>query len=69
LFLLSRGIKRNPGKLVWIAGLVLVMRLWIFCGCWCPRFRIASGSGGRDSLLGFGGLWLAFFTWQLANDR
>jgi hypothetical protein len=70
LFLLSRSVKRNPGKLVIIAGLVLFMRyvdlLWMLK----PSF-----TGEHFSLswmdivapIGFGGLWLAVFFWQLSK--
>lgn len=68
LFLLSRSIKRNPRKLVVIAALILVMRavdlLWVLV----PAFRDHKWIWlDVISLLGFGGLWLAFFTWQLGK--
>jgi hypothetical protein len=68
LFLLSRGIKRNPGKLVLIAVLVLVMRavdlLWMLVPAFEHRMWILMDIA---ALIGFGGLWLAFFTWQLGK--
>jgi hypothetical protein len=68
LFLLSRGIKRNPGKLVLIAGLVLVMRcvdlLWMLAPAFGHRMWVLMDVA---ALIGFGGLWLAFFTWQLGK--
>jgi hypothetical protein len=68
LFLLSRGIKRHAGKLVWVAGLVLVMRsvdlLWMLAPAFQHRMWILMDIA---ALIGFGGLWLAFFTWQLGN--
>jgi len=68
LFLLSRGIKRNPGRLVLIAVLVLVMRavdlLWMLVPAFEHRMWILIDIA---ALIGFGGLWLAFFTWQLGK--
>ncbi len=68
LFLLSRGIKRNPGKLVFVAVLVLVMRsvdlLWMLAPAFQHRMWILMDVA---ALIGFGGLWLAFFTWQLGK--
>ena len=68
LFLLSRSIKRNPGKLVLIAILVLVMRsvdlLWMLVPAFQHRLWILMDVA---ALIGFGGLWLAFFTWQLGK--
>jgi len=68
LFLLSRGIKRNPGRLVLIAVLVLVMRsvdlLWMLGPAFDHRMWILMDAA---ALLGFGGLWLTFFTWQLGK--
>jgi len=68
LFLLSRGIKRNPGKLVLVAVLVLLMRavdlLWMLAPAFQHRMWILMDVA---ALLGFGGLWLAFFAWQLGK--
>jgi hypothetical protein len=70
LFLLSRSVKRNPRKLVIVAILVLFMRyidlLWML---------VPSFTGGHFSLswmdivspVGFGGIWLAVFAWQLSK--
>jgi hypothetical protein len=68
LFLLSRGLKRSPSKLALVAGLIILMRavdlLWML---------VPAYSGPRliwfdvISLLAFGGLWLALFTWQLGK--
>lgn len=69
LFLLSRDLKRRPGKLVMIALLILVMRavdlLWMLV----PAFREEHRWIWMDliALVGFGGLWLALFTWQLSK--
>jgi hypothetical protein len=68
LFLLSRGIKRNPGKLVLVAVLVLLMRavdlLWMLAPAFEHRMWILMDVA---ALIGFGGLWLAFFAWQLGK--
>jgi hypothetical protein len=69
LFLLSRDLKRRPGKLVVIAVLILVMRavdlLWMLV----PAFREEHKWIWMDvlALLGFGGVWLGLFTWQLSK--
>jgi hypothetical protein len=68
LFLLSRGIKRDPGKLVLIAILVLIMRavdlLWMLAPAFQHRMWLLMDVA---AFIGFGGLWLAFFTWQLGK--
>jgi len=68
LFLLSRGLKRDPGKLVMVALLILVMRavdlLWVLVPAFKTRHWILLDV---FALVGFGGLWLAFFTWQLGK--
>ena len=68
LFLLSRGIKRNPHKLVLVAILVLIMRaadlIWMLAPAFQHRMWILMDAA---AVIGFGGLWLAFFTWQLGK--
>ncbi|HLN97825.1 MAG TPA: hypothetical protein VK208_05130 [Pyrinomonadaceae bacterium] len=64
LFLLSRSLKRNAGKLVIVAVLILVMRLVDLFWMIAPDF-----TGQQFHLswmdviapIGMGGLWLAFF--------
>jgi len=69
LFLLSRNFKRDPGKLVLIALLILVMRavdlLWVLV----PAFGHEHGWIWLDviALIAFGGFWLWLFTWQLSK--
>src|SRR6185312_28636 len=70
LFLLSRKFKRDPHKLVLVAVLILVMRyvdlLWVIV----PNFsREGFQVSWMDfaSPVGFGGVWLAFFFWQLSR--
>jgi hypothetical protein len=68
LFLLSRSIKRNPSKLVVIAVLILVMRVVDLLWMLVPAFPDHKWIWlDVISVLGFGGLWLAFFTWQLGK--
>jgi hypothetical protein len=68
LFLLSRDLKRNPRRLVYVALLVLVMRMVDLLWMLVPAMK------GHHwiwldiiALLGFGGLWLGIFAWQLAK--
>jgi hypothetical protein len=68
LFLLSRSLKRNPRKLALIAMLIIVMRmtdlLWMLAPAFQHRMWILMDIA---ALLGFGGVWLALFTWQLSK--
>jgi hypothetical protein len=66
--LLFRNVKRRTGSLLLVAGLVLVMRLVDMYWMVLPAF------GGGDvhvtwmNILlpfGMGGIWLAYFSWQL----
>ena len=70
LFLLSRELKRRPGRLVLVALLILLMRMIDLLWVLAPAFGKEHRWIWLDviALLGFGGLWLAFFTWQL-NKR
>ena len=68
LFLLSRELKRNPGKLVIVAGLILVMRMIDLIWMLAPAFKDHRWIWmDVIALIGFGGLWLALFTWQLSK--
>jgi hypothetical protein len=68
LFLLSRDIKRSPRKLALIATLILVMRMVDLLWMLAPAFRHTRWIVmDVAALIGFGGLWLAFFTWQLGK--
>jgi hypothetical protein len=70
LFLLSRSLKRNASKLVIVAILILVMRLVDLLWMIAPTFM---GEHFHVSWMdvvapvGFGGLWLGFFAWQLGR--
>jgi hypothetical protein len=74
LFLLSRGLKRDPQKLVIVALLVLVMRYIDLMWMLIPAFSAEhSHFGVMDivmsivSPVALGGLWLAMFMWQLSK--
>lgn len=70
LFLLSRSLKRDASKLVLVAVLILVMRLFDLLWMIAPNF-----TGEHFHLswmdvvapIGMGGLWLAAFMWQLTK--
>ena len=70
LFLLSRRLKRDPDKLVLVALLILVMRLIDLFWMLKPAFTHGAFSISWMDLIApiaFGGLWFAFFTWQLGK--
>jgi hypothetical protein len=68
LFLLSRGLKRDPGRLIIVALLVIVMRMvdliWMLVPALHGPNRVWLDA---IALLAFGGLWLGLFTWQLGK--
>jgi hypothetical protein len=70
LFLLSRDLKRDPQKLVLVACLILVMRavdlLWVLKPAF-PHPSLKFIWMDLAALIGFGGLWLAMFSWQLGK--
>jgi hypothetical protein len=68
LFLLSRSLKRNAGKLVIVAVLILVMRLVDLFWMIQPNFSgMAFQVNWMDFVapLAMGGLWLNAFAWAL----
>jgi hypothetical protein len=68
LFLLSRELKRNPRRLVMVAGLVLVMRMIDLLWMLVPAFKEHHWVWlDVIALIGFGGLWLGLFAWQLGK--
>jgi len=78
LFLLSRGLKRDPQKLVIVALLILVMRYVDLMWMLIPAFSVGhSDFGSVDIVMSIvlsivspaavGGLWLAMFIWQLSK--
>ena len=70
LFLLSRRLKRDPSKLVIVAGLVLVMRLIDLLWMLGPAFTKEHFHVSWMDVLApvaIGGLWLAMFALQLSK--
>jgi hypothetical protein len=68
VMLLSRDLKRNAGKLVLIAGLIFLMRFIDLYWLIVPEFNRGHLKIEWMSLaapIAFGGLWIAFFIWQL----
>jgi hypothetical protein len=68
VLLLSRDLKRNARRLATIAGLIFLMRLIDVFWLIEPEFNQRHFRFSWMDLaapLGFGGLWLAFFIWQL----
>lgn len=67
--LLSRDLKRNAGRLVWIAGFLVVTRwldmLWQIAPTFHPSFHLS----WMDVVvpLAVGGLWFGYFGWELAR--
>ncbi len=67
VLLLSRGVKRQAGNIIMVAGLLLVMRLidnfWLVM----PTFRPSLSVHWMDVLapVGIGGLWIGAFIGQL----
>ncbi len=70
LFLLSRSFKRNSGKLVLVAVLILVMRLFDLFWTIVPSFTHEHFHVSWMDIvapIGMGGLWLAAFAWALGK--
>lgn len=68
LLLLSRDLKRNARRLAMVAGLVLLMRLVDLFWLIAPKFSKGDFHMSWTDVvapIGVGGLWLAFFLWQL----
>ncbi|HMV49589.1 MAG TPA: hypothetical protein PKD31_17650, partial [Blastocatellia bacterium] len=79
LLLLSRDLKKHGSRLVWVAGLLIVMRLADLIWVIVPELeRTAAGHGGAvhhaspmtyavyvAAAIGLGGIWLGWFFWQL----
>lgn len=68
LFLLSRSLKRNAGKLVIVAVLILVMRLFDLFWTIAPSFTHEHFHVSWMDLvapIAMGGLWMAMFAWAL----
>lgn len=70
LFLLSRGLKRDPRKLVIVALLILVMRFIDLLWMLVPAFTKETFHLSWMDLvapIAVGGVWLAYFTSQLSK--
>lgn len=68
LLLLSRDLKRNAKRLAMVAALVLFMRLVDLFWLIAPKFSQGHFSINWTDVvapIGVGGLWVAFFLWQL----
>lgn len=67
--LLSRPLKRNSGKLVWVAVWLILMRF--VDNVWNVRPSLTEQAAGMwmDAIatIGLMGIWLAFFFWNLAR--
>lgn len=70
LFLLSRSLKRNAGKLVIVAVLILLMRLvdlfWMIAPSFPPEHFHVSWMD-LVAPIAMGGWWLSFFAWALTK--
>jgi hypothetical protein len=68
--LLFRPLKRNPKTLAAIAGLLVIMQVvnvfWMVQPAFEPSGPLVDWFD-VFSLIGFGGLWIAVFAWQLAS--
>jgi hypothetical protein len=69
--LLMRDVKRNPASLAWVAALLLLMQLAFMYYQVQPSFRNTTlADHWMDFLapVGLGGIWLAYFFWQLRGS-
>lgn len=70
LLLLSRGLKRDPHKLIIVAVMILVMRvidlLWMLEPAFSREHFHVSWMH-PVALIAIGGLWLAMFVWELSK--
>ena len=72
LFLLSRDLKRDPHKLVFVAGLVLIMRvidlLWLFLPAFThEQFSLTHLVYALIAPIAIGGFWFWLFFWELGK--
>jgi MFS family permease len=74
VLLLSRNLKRDARKLVWVALLVLLMRVVDMIYLVAPAIHQEENAPHINPLdfltmfgatIGLGGIWLAYFAWQL----
>jgi hypothetical protein len=69
LLLLSASLKRDPRKLLMLAGLILFMRIIDLFWMVIPEFRKSFYVSWTDVLapIAIGGIWLAMFLWLLSK--
>jgi len=69
LLLLSASLKRDPRKLLWLAGLILFMRIVDMFWMIAPEFSKSFHVSWIDVVapIAIGGIWLAIFLWQLSK--
>jgi hypothetical protein len=72
--LLSRDLKRRANRLVWVAGLVIVMRMIDTVWMVAPEFHGEGGLADKAAVLadflvivGIGGIWVWFFLGRLKS--
>ncbi|HKY28478.1 MAG TPA: hypothetical protein VJM12_11120, partial [Pyrinomonadaceae bacterium] len=69
LLLLSASLKRDPKKLLMLAGLILVMRIidlfWMVAPEFYEHFHVSWIDVVAPAAIG--GIWLAMFLWQLGR--
>ncbi len=69
LLLLSASLKRDPRKLLMLAGLILFMRIIDLFWMITPEFNKSFHVSWIDVVapIAIGGIWLAMFLWQLSK--
>ena len=69
LLLLSASLKRDPRKLLMLAGLILFMRIIDLFWMIMPEFSKSFHVSGIDVVapIAIGGIWLGVFLWQLSR--
>ncbi|HET6892126.1 MAG TPA: hypothetical protein VFH31_13570 [Pyrinomonadaceae bacterium] len=69
LLLLSASLKRDPRKLLMLAGLILFMRIIDLFWMVIPEFRKSFHVSWTDVVapIAIGGIWLAMFLWLLSK--
>ena len=69
LLLLSASLKRDPRKLLMLAGLILFMRIIDLFWMVTPEFRKSFHVSWTDAVapIAIGGIWLAMFLWLLSK--
>ncbi|MDX2154568.1 MAG: hypothetical protein SFV54_27750 [Bryobacteraceae bacterium] len=70
LVLLNRFVKRRAATLLWVAAMILIMRWVDLVRIVRPAFWPSVGAHWMDIVipLGIGGIWLAFYFWELGKQ-